>query len=174
MAYSIPKALSKRCIVAPLALVVAYIVDRPLIFWINVLVVITWLYLIWPLFDPVYFTTAYVIYLAILTLPALSYAYLALVGRYWINASLIVLLILAVAAGETYVHTRFPNVEEKEKSSASLIANGQHPYYMFTGIPGSRGRMVPQQGAASEVDNEYRLNSLGFRIERPLHKSKPE
>src|SRR5262245_29915389 len=41
-------------------------------------------------------------------------------------------------------------------------------------FPAAEGRMVPQQGAASEVDNEYRLNSLGFRIERPLHKSKPE
>ena len=149
-----------------------YVANRPVIFWINALLVAVWLYLLWPLFDPVYFHAAYAIYLAILTLPALGYAYLALVGGRWINAALLVLLALGVAAGEAYVRLRIAPPEQR--AAGPLIANGQHPYYMFTGIPGSRGRMAPQQGGTSEADNTYTLNSLGFRIERPLGKTKPE
>ena len=45
---------------------------------------------------------------------------------------------------------------------------------MFTGAPDSSGRMIPQQGGANDTENDYRINSLGFRIERPLVKSKLE
>lgn len=142
-----------------------------MVFWINALLVIIWAYLLWPLFRPVYCSTAYAIYLSLLTLPVLGYAYLALVGRRRTNVSLLILLVLGFIVGETYVRLRVPRVET---GSEPLIANGQNPYYMFTGVPGSSGRMVPQQGGVSEADNAYRLNSLGFRIERALLRPKSE
>jgi lysophospholipase L1-like esterase len=85
---------------------------------------------------------------------------------------LLLLAVLGFAAGEAYVRLKFAPPEQG--AAGPLIANGQHPYYMFTGVPGSSGRMASQMGGATEADNTYTLNSLGFRIERPLVKSKPE
>jgi lysophospholipase L1-like esterase len=42
---------------------------------------------------------------------------------------------------------------------------------MFTGVPNTRGQMVPQMGGANN-ENVVTLNRLGFRIERPLEKTK--
>src|SRR5262249_45528181 len=131
-----------------------------------------WLYLIWPLFHPVYLNQIYVVFLMILTLPALGYAYLTLIGGKKVNIGLLIACVFAFTLGETYLRLWVPAPEQRW--SGPIVTNGQHPYYMFTGAPDSSGRMIPQQGGAKDADNNYRLNSLGFRIERPLIKSKPE
>src|SRR5262249_12092446 len=120
----------------------------------------------------VYFNLFYVVYLMILILPALAYAYLALVGGKQTNTGMLIACVCGFAIGEIYLRLMVPPPEQRW--SAPIVTNGQHPYYMFTGAPASSGRMVPQQGGAGDADNIYRLNSLGFRIERPLVKSKPE
>jgi lysophospholipase L1-like esterase len=124
------------------------------------------------LFGPVYLNLTYVIYLTTLTLPVLAFAYLALVGSRLINIGLLIACVCGLAIGEIYLRLRIPAPEQRW--SAPIVRNGQHPYYMFTGAPHSSGRMMPEQGGADDADNIYRLNSLGFRIDRPLIKSKPE
>ena len=154
------------------AVTIGFVVGRPVAFWINAALCAVWLYLLWPLFYPVFLNPIYVIYLTILTLPALGYAYLALIGGRRINIGLLMACVFGFTLGETYLRLRIPAPEQRW--SAPIVTNGQHPYYMFTGAPDSSGRMMPQQGGANDADNIYRLNSLGFRIERPLTKSKPE
>jgi hypothetical protein len=44
---------------------------------------------------------------------------------------------------------------------------------VFAGAPNTLEQMAPQMGGANETENLLKLNSLGFRIERPLEKSKP-
>src|SRR5262249_27502211 len=72
---------------------------------------------------------------------------------------------------ETYL--RLKADPPAERFSGPIVANGQHPYYVFTGIPNTLGQMAPQMGGANEIENLVKLNSLGFRIERPLEKTKP-
>src|SRR5215831_5823421 len=156
----------------PIIIAIGLLVGRPVAFWINATLIVVWLYLIWPLFTPVYLNQIYVVFLIILTLPALGYAYLTLVGGKKINIGLLIACVFAFTLGETYLRLWVPAPEQRW--SGPIVTNGQHPYYMFTGAPDSSGRMVPQQGGANDADNNYRLNSLGFRIERPLIKSKPE
>src|SRR5262249_31036871 len=156
----------------PIIIAIGLLVGRPVAFWINATLIVVWLYLIWPLFTPVYLNQIYVVFLIILTLPALGYAYLTLVGGKKINIGLLIACVFTFTLGETYLRLWVPAPEQRW--SAPIVTNGQHPYYMFTGAPDSSGRMVPQQGGADDADNIYRLNSLGFRIERPLVKSKSE
>ena len=156
----------------PIVIAIGLLVGRPVAFWINATLIAVWLYLIWPLFTPVYLNQIYVVFLMILTLPALGYAYLTLIVGKKINIGLLIACVFAFTLGETYLRLWVPAPEQRW--SAPIVRNGQHPYYMFTGAPASSGRMVPQQGGAGDADNIYRLNSLGFRIERPLVKSKPE
>jgi hypothetical protein len=59
---------------------IRYLGGRQLFFWLNAVLVGGWIYLLWPLFSPVFFTPIYAIYLTALVLPALAYAYLALIG----------------------------------------------------------------------------------------------
>src|SRR5262249_52369358 len=61
----------------------------------------------------------------------------------------------------------------EQRFSGPIIVNGQHPYYMFTGVPNTLGQMVPQMGGANNAENLVKLNSLGFRIEGPLERPKP-
>lgn len=154
------------------ALAIKYIAGRSVAFWLNAALVAGWLFLLWPLFDPVFFTPIYAAYLTVLTLPALGYTYLALIGGMRVNIGLLIACVLGFAIGESYLRFRIPAPEQRW--SAPIVTNGQHPYYMFTGAPDSSGRMVPQQGGANDADNIYRLNSLGFRIEGQLIKSKPQ
>src|SRR5262245_27577726 len=156
----------------PFAVVTEFVANRSVVFWINAAMIAIWFYLLWPLFDPVYFNLFYVVYLTIRTLPALAYAYLALVGGRQINTGMMIACVCGFAIGEIYLRLMVPAPEQRW--SAPIVTNGQHPYYMFTGAPYGSGRMMPQQGGADDADNIYQLNSLGFRIERPLIKSKPE
>ena len=165
-------AIAKHSFFKPVAAAIGYVAGRPVVFWLNAALLAGWLYLLWPLFDPVFFSPIYAVYLTILTLPALGYAYLALIGGRRINIGLLIVCVFGFAIGEIYLRLRIPAPEQRW--SAPIVTNGQHPYYMFTGAPDSSGRMVPQQGGATDADNIYRLNSLGFRIERALVKSKPE
>ena len=162
----------KYSFLKPAVVAIGYVAARPVTFWLNAALITVWLYLLWPLFDPVYVNPIYVVYLTILTLPALGYAYLALIGGRQINIGLMIACVFGFAIGETYLRLSIPAPGQRQ--SAPIAANGQHPYYMFTGVPNSSGRMVPQQGGVNDADNIYRLNSLGFRIERPLIKLKPE
>ena len=164
--------MQSRIFLTPVQVAIRFVVSRPVAFWINAALVTVWLYLLWPLLRPVYLNPTYVIYLTTLTLPVLAYAYLALVGGRLINIGLLIACVFCFALGEIYLRLRIPAPEQR--FSAPIVSNGQHPYYMFTGAPDSSGRMTPQQGGANDTDNNYRLNSLGFRIERPLIKSKPE
>src|SRR5262249_26189289 len=117
-----------------------------------------------------YFTPKYFIYLAMLVLPPLAYAYLALIGGNRINLGLLIVSFFVFAIGETYL--RLVSSTE-EGGFASIGTNGQQPYFMFTCVPNSFVRMVPQVGGANETESLAKLNSLGFRIEGPLEKSKP-
>jgi len=164
--------MQSRILLRPVAVVIRFVVNRPIAFWINAALVTIWLYLLWPLFRPVYLNPIYVFYLMILTLPALAFAYLALVGGGRINIGLLITCVCGFAVGEIFLSLRIP--EPEQRFWAAIVSNGQRPYYMFTGAPNSSGRMIRQQGGANDADNNYRLNSLGFRIERPLIKSKPE
>jgi hypothetical protein len=148
-----------------------YLGGRPLSFWLNAVLIGGWLYLLWPLFSPIFFTPIYAIYLAVLVLPALAYAYLALIGDNRINLSLLIASLFVFAIGETYLRLKSSPLEQR--GSAPIVANGQHPYYMFTGAPNTLAQMAPQMGGTGETENLVKLNSLGFRIERPLEKSKP-
>jgi len=160
-------AIAKHSFIKPVVLAIGYVGGRPVTFWLNAAVVAVWLYLLWPLFDPVFFNPTYAIYLMlILTLPALGYIYLALIGGRRINTGLLIACVCVFAVGEIYLHLRKP--EHK------WVVPHPHPYYMFTGIPNSSGQLLPQQGGADDPDNIYRLNSLGFRIERPFIKSKSD
>src|SRR5215831_3614315 len=156
----------------PIIIAIGLLVGRPVAFWINATLMAVWLYLIWPLFHPVYLNQIYVVFLMILTLPALGYAYLTLIGGKKVNIGLLIACVFTFTLGETYLRLWVPAPEQRW--SGPIVTNGQHPYYMFTGAPNSSGRMIRQQGGANDADNNYRLNSLGFRIERPLIKSKPE
>jgi lysophospholipase L1-like esterase len=166
-------AIAKHSFLKPVALAFGYVADRPVSFWLNAAATAVWLYLVWPLFDPVFFNSIYAVYLTILTLPALGYAYLALVGGRRINTGLLVTCVCIFAIGEICLRLRTPAPENRW--AAPIVTGGRHlhPYYMFTGVPDSSGQVVPQQGGANAPDNIYRLNSLGFRIERPFIKSKP-
>jgi lysophospholipase L1-like esterase len=166
--------IAKYSFFKPVALAIRYVAGRPVAFWFNAAVIAVWLYLLWPLFDPVFFNSIYVVYLMILTLPALGYAYLALIGGTRINTGLLIACVCGFATGEVYLRLR---ISAPEHGWAAPIITGRrhpHPYYMFTGVPNSSGQVVPQQGGANDPDNIYRLNSLGFRIERPFIKSKPD
>jgi hypothetical protein len=91
-----------------------------------------WLYLLWPLFDPVFFNPIYAVYLMlILTLPALGYIYLALIGGRRINTGLLIACLCVFAVGEIYLRLRKP--EQR------WISPHPYPYYMFTGTPNSSG-----------------------------------
>ena len=151
--------------------VMRYFACRPLFFWLNAVLVGGWLYLLWPLFSPVFFTPIYAIYLAALLLPAIAYAYLALIGGHRTNLGLLICLFFVLATGETYLRLKVD--PRGDRFSRPIIANGQHPYYVFTGIPNTLGEMAPQMGGANGSENVVKLNSLGFRIERPLQKRKP-
>jgi len=164
--------MQSRIFSRPVAVAIGFVASRPVAFWINAALVNIWLYLLWPLFSPVYLNPIYIFYLMVLTLPALGYASLALVGSRQINIGLLIGCVFGFALGEIYLRVWIPAPERR--FSAPIVSNGQRPYYMFTGAPNSRGRMVPQQGGGNDSDNDYRLNSLGFRIERPLVKSKLE
>src|SRR5262249_60199011 len=85
----------------PIVIAIGLLVGRPVAFWINATLIAVWLYLIWPLFTPVYLNQIYVVYLMILTLPALGYAYLALVGGKQFNIG----LLMACGFGFTLVET---------------------------------------------------------------------
>jgi lysophospholipase L1-like esterase len=160
-------AASKSC----LSFLSRYFKNRPVIFWINLALVGTWLFLLWPLLSPVFLTPIYVAYVATLMLPAIGYAYLAVVGGAKINAGLLVVLVVGFAIGEIYVRHE-PLAPENEMAEA-IISAGQHPYYMYTGNPNSTYRMPRQQGG-SDADRTFTFNSDGFRIERALEKNKPE
>ena len=117
-----------------------------------------------------FFTPVYAIYLTVLILPALAYAYLALIGGSRINLGLLIAYIFVFASGETYLRLKIPPPEQRW--SGPIVTDGQRPYYMFTGAPNARGQMEPQMGGANESENLVTLNRLGFRIERPLEKTK--
>ena len=144
---------------------------RPLFFWLNAVLVGGWLFLLWPLFSPVFLSPIYAVYLALLVLPALAYAYLALIGGNRINFGLLIVSFLVFAIGETYLRLKITLPEER--FSGPIVTNGQYPYYMFAGAPNYVGQMAPQMGGTNATENLVKLNSLGFRIERPLEKSKP-
>jgi lysophospholipase L1-like esterase len=127
--------------------------------------------LLWPLFNPVFFSPIYAIYLTVLTLPALAYAYLALIGGSRINLGLLIALVFVFAVGEIYSRVRI--LQPEQRWSGPIVRNGQHPYYMFTGAPNTSEQMAPQMGGANDNENLVTLNSLGFRIERLLEKVKP-
>jgi hypothetical protein len=146
------------------------VTERPIPFWINTALVVVYAYLLWPMFNPVFFNVKYAVYLMVLTAPALTYAYLALIGGSRVNTALLIVGVLVFTIAETFLRLSEP---EQSKSPGSLFANGQHPYYMFTGAPGSSGVMLPQQGGENDADRAYKLNRFGFRIERTLEKSKP-
>lgn len=152
-----------------LARLTQYIRNRPFWFWINSALVVGWIYLLWPLFDPIFLTPIYVAYVATLILPAIGYGYLAAVGGKKINLGLLIILIAGLAIGESVLRFRAP-------SSASEFSfnDGQVPYYMFTGPPNDVAYMVPPQGAAKKSDLLYHLNADGFRIHRTLPKTKPK
>src|SRR5262249_4437344 len=99
--------------------------------WLNAFLVGGWIFLLWPLFSPVFFTPIYAIYLTVLVLPALVYAYLALIGGNRINLGLLIASLFVFAIGESYL--RLKVISPKQRWSGPIIANGQHPYYMFTG-----------------------------------------
>jgi len=149
---------------------IGYFTERPLFFWLNVVLLGSWFYLLWPLFTPLYFTPKYFLYLAMLVIPALVYAYLALIGGNRINFGLLVVLLFVFAIGEAYLRLVVPS---EQRLSGPISANGQHPYYMFTGVPNTSVSIPPLVGGANETENLAKLNSLGFRIEEPLEKSKP-
>ena len=155
----------------PFAVIIWFLGWRSIVFWINAMLVAVWLYLLWPLFDPVFFSLTYVIYMMVLTLPVLVYAYLALIGGAGINAALLIVSFLAFTVGEIYLRLYVPAPEMRW--SGTLLTDGLHPYYMFTGAPGSTSKMLPSQGGASDADNIYTLSQQGFRAELPLTKSKP-
>jgi lysophospholipase L1-like esterase len=163
--------MQSRIFSRSVAAAIGFVVSRPVAFWINAALVSIWLYLLWPLFSPVYLNPIYVAYLMILTIPVLGYASLALVGSRQTNVGLLMGCVFGFAFGEIYLRLWIPAPEQR--FSAPIVMNGQRPYYMFTGVPNSSGRMIPQQGG-KDSENDYRLNSLGFRIERPLVKSKLE
>ncbi|MGA8418951.1 MAG: hypothetical protein WB691_04175, partial [Pseudolabrys sp.] len=163
--------MQSRIFSRPVAGAIGFVVSRPVAFWINAALVSTWLYLLWPLFSPVYLNPIYVAYLMILTIPVLGYASLALIGSRRTNIGLLMGCVFGFAFGEIYLRLWIP--EPEQRFSAPIVMNGQRPYYMFTGVPNSSGRMIPQQGG-NDSENDYRINSLGFRIERPLVKSKLE
>src|SRR5262249_6257570 len=125
---------------------IRYFAGRPLFFWLNAGLVGGWLYLLWSLFSSVFLSPKYFIYLAVLVLPAVAYAYLALIGDYRINFGLLVALFFVFAIGETYL--RLAVAPPVETLSAPIAANGQHPYYMFTGIPNTLYQMSPKLGGA--------------------------
>lgn len=150
---------------------IRYFGGRQLFFWLNAVLVGGWIYLLWPLFSPVFFTPTYAIYLTALVLPALAYAYLALIGGNRINFGLLITLLFVFAVGETYLRLKVNPPERR--FSGPIVVNGQHPYYMFTGVPNTLRQMVPQMGGANHAENLVKLNSLGFRIEDSLEKSKP-
>src|SRR5215813_4208551 len=154
----------------PVMTAIRYFAGRPLFFWLNAALVGGWFYLLWPLFSPLYFTPKYFIYLAMLVLPALAYAYLTLIGGNRINLGLLIGSVFVFTIGEAYLRL---GTSTEEGGFESVGSNRQHPYYMFTGAPNSFVRMVPQQGGANETESLAKLNSLGFRIEGPLEKSKP-
>jgi hypothetical protein len=151
-----------------LALKLTAISEKPLAFWINSALVAAYAFLLWPIFDPVFFNVKYAVYLLVVTLPAMTYAYLALVGSKRINTGLLIVAVLGFTIAEAALRLREPGQRPE-----SIFADGQHPYYMFAGAPGSSGKNVPQQGGANDAENTYTLDRFGFRIERPLKKSKP-
>ena len=69
--------MQSRIFSRPVAAAIGFVVSRPVAFWINAALVSIWLYLLWPLFSPVYLNPIYVAYLMILTIPVLGYASLA-------------------------------------------------------------------------------------------------
>src|SRR5262249_10318049 len=145
--------LANTIFLKPIAAAIGLLVDRPVAFWINATLIALWLYMIWPLFAPVYLNQIYVVYLVILTLPALGYAYLALIGGKQVNIALLMACVFGFTLSETYLRLWVPAPEQRW--SAPIVTNGQHPYYMFTGAPDSSGRMIPQQGGANDADNNY-------------------
>ena len=46
--------MQSRIFSRPVAGAIGFVVSRPVAFWINAALVSTWLYLLWPLFSPVY------------------------------------------------------------------------------------------------------------------------
>jgi hypothetical protein len=150
---------------------IQYLGDRRLSFWLNAVLVGGWLYLLWPLFSPVFFTPIYAIYVTVLVLPALLYAYLALIGGNRLNLGLLIASFCVFGIGETYLRLKVAPPEQR--FSGPIVTNGQHPYYMFTGAPNRLVQTIPQMGGTNDPENFAKLNALGFRIERPLEKTKP-
>jgi lysophospholipase L1-like esterase len=154
-----------------LATLTRYICNRPSWFWINSALVVGWLYLLWPLFHPIFLTPIYVAYVATLVLPAIGYAYLAAVGGKKINIGLLIIVIGGLAIGETVL--RFRGSPSDGEFTPSFT-DGQVPYYMFTGEPNGVAYMPSSQGGSKKSDLTYHLNADGFRIDRPLPKTKPK
>jgi hypothetical protein len=123
---------------------IRYFGGRPLFFWLNAVLVGSWLFLLWPLFSPIFFTPIYAVYLTVLVLPALAYAYMALIGGNRINLGLLIASFFVFAIGETYLRLKVTPPEER--FSGPIVANGQHPYYGFTGIPNALKQMAPPGG----------------------------
>src|SRR5262245_27366413 len=61
------KTMQSRILSRPVAVAIRFVVSRPVAFWINATMIAVWLYLLWPLFKPVYLNPIYVIYLTTLT-----------------------------------------------------------------------------------------------------------
>ncbi len=149
----------------------SYFAGRSLAFLLNVALVALCLYLTWPLIASARAGAGNTIALAILLLSMLVFAGLTLFGGRRLNLVLLGIALGAFAAGELYFRMRDP--APSERWSRSLLGNGQRPYVMFTGAPGSTGTMPPEQGGTSRADNSYTLDGRGFRIERPLREHKP-
>jgi hypothetical protein len=79
---------------------------------INAALVSIWLYLLWPLFSPVYLNPIYVAYLMILTIPVLGYASLALVGSVGRPNVGLLMVAFRLCVGEIYLRLWIPRQAE--------------------------------------------------------------
>jgi lysophospholipase L1-like esterase len=152
-----------------------YFQDKGIYFFFNVVIFSIALLLLTLLFryrssSPFIFQYSfkYLAYLVFLVVSAAIFFISILVKGRTFNRNLFFVVILIFLTAQSIPSRLIP--QGPIKSTTAEIDHYPVPYLMFSGKPNGRAMYTDETGRRSEV----KLNHLGFRVEGPLEKEKPE